>query len=892
MRAGAGQSHLGIRPAMAGALSLAALSALLPGSSLAATRGQLDGPPSDSTSTGTGEAEEPPNPAAEDEVAPPLSDGLVEPPTDSAAGEQPAADEQTPPDAPPETAAETGATAPSVDASTAPTTTDKGKRSKRGKRGKRGKQAAPADPAEAEIDADLQGLLEEEVVASASRKAESSSDAPATTEVITASDLRRFGIRTMDEAFTYLSLGMSHSQTGGTGAVGARGLSIAADLGSHVLLLLDGHVVNEPGAGASWYDTLGGMPIEMIDRIEIIYGPGSVLYGNNAMLAVVSIFTKKGSSIDGVQITGEHGWSPNQNRYGNLGNYRPDRAGRRDRIGLLYGRGFRVLGRDGDFMISGEYLGERGAKMHHGAQYIPELIDIFDFGPNTGSGDPRIWGGYSGKNVRGPYGYMKLGIGNFTLMARGAWLTDTSPESALEFGSKNGLSNQNSHVEGRYDYQIRRKVSGLARVYGDHYLFRNELDFPAPVFCGALTAPCMFHVAAEAMRIGAENQWRFDWFGDGRYETTVGADGQIRQNRGSFLTDNSVGEVEVTQPAYRVVESTIGVYAQQIARFHPRVRMNLGLRYDRFAYAQAFSPRAALITSPWKNGELKLIYSQAFRAPSRVELQFNDNPLRPEIVRGGELALQQRIGRHRLMISAWGSFWDTIIQRTFETDPANPGRTEVKQRNVNQIFGVGGTAGYSANFGRFDYGLHVSYGYNRVRLGGFGNDAFAPTDQSLLDSGYSRQAYDAYGRNQPLAVAPSVTGNLQLAYQWGERGPSTAFVMGVIGPRIIDRVYNSPNLLGLVDEGVRTTLPTTVQGRFIVSGDIAYLKQVTFGYRFAVDAISNTHSVSAVGPFGFYQVGDGTRQLDLLQVPRLTVFGGLDVRFGGVARREQRGAGK
>lgn len=751
-----------------------------------------------------------------------------------------------------------------------------------------GEEAPESTEDDLALDAELAGMLEETVVASASRKAEASGAAPATTEVITASDLRRFGIRTLDEAFNYLSLGMTHGATGGTGQVGARGITIAADLGSHVLLLLDGHVVNEPGTGASFYDTLGGLPMEMIDRIEIVYGPGSVLYGNNAMLAVVSVITKKGKSVDGVQVIGEHAWSPNQNRFGNFTNYRPDRAGHRNRIGLLYGRGFRVGRYDGDVLVSGEYLADRGPKHQYGPQFIPGIEDLFDFGANTGSGDPRIWGGYTPATVRGPYGYLKFALGRFTFMARGAWLTKTSPEAALEFGTKNGFGNSNAHLEARYDYQIKKKVSGLARVYGDYYGFRNELDFPGQTFCGAITAPCTFHVAAEDMRLGIENQWRFDWFADGRYETAIGADGQIRDNAGSFLTDNAIGEIETTQRPYRVTESNLGVYAQQIARFHPRVSMNVGARFDVFAYAMALSPRAALITNPWKDAELKLIYSQAFRAPGRVELEFNDEALKPEIVRGGELALQQRIGRHRLLFAGWGTFWDTIIQRTFESDPLNPGRQVVRQRNVNQIFGFGGSASYGAKFGNFDYVVQATYGYNRVRLGGLGGGDFNPTDDELLDLGFSRQAYDRFGRNQPLPAAPAVSGNLRLAYQWGEKGPSTAVVMSVTGPRIIDRVYNSANLLPLVDEGARTTVPTTVMGRFIVSGVIKELRRVEFGYRFAVDATSNVYTATAVGPFNFWQVGDGTRRLDLMQLPRLTVFGGIDVKFGGKAGRRDK----
>ncbi len=54
----------------------------------------------------------------------------------------------------------------------------------------------------------------------------------------------------------------------------------------------DGHAINEPLFGTARFDRGAGIPLEMVDHIEVILGPGSVLYGSNAMLGVINVITK------------------------------------------------------------------------------------------------------------------------------------------------------------------------------------------------------------------------------------------------------------------------------------------------------------------------------------------------------------------------------------------------------------------------------------------------------------------------------------------------------------------------------------------------------------------------------------------------------------------------
>ena len=88
-------------------------------------------------------------------------------------------------------------------------------------------------------------VLEENVVSGASRSDQRAGQAPATSTTITAEELRRFGIVNLGDALNFLSLGMFSHDRMSTPEVGARGVAISRDSNSHVLVVLDGMVVNE-----------------------------------------------------------------------------------------------------------------------------------------------------------------------------------------------------------------------------------------------------------------------------------------------------------------------------------------------------------------------------------------------------------------------------------------------------------------------------------------------------------------------------------------------------------------------------------------------------------------------------------------------------------------------
>jgi len=120
---------------------------------------------------------------------------------------------------------------------------------------------------------DLEALLEESVVSSASRTLGTQSTAPATSATISAEELRRHGIQSLDQALNYLGLGLVTQNPLHSVDIGARGVLFTADFGNHVLLLVDGHAVNEPWDYTAYFERGAAIPMEIVDHIEVILGP-------------------------------------------------------------------------------------------------------------------------------------------------------------------------------------------------------------------------------------------------------------------------------------------------------------------------------------------------------------------------------------------------------------------------------------------------------------------------------------------------------------------------------------------------------------------------------------------------------------------------------------------
>jgi outer membrane receptor for ferrienterochelin and colicins len=136
-------------------------------------------------------------------------------------------------------------------------------------------------------------LLETKVV-TASKFAQSISDAPGVMSVISRDDLQRWGGVTLAEVLERVpGLNLSSAYFTDRSIVAARGDQTKIN-GGHVLFLINGRPTREVLEGGLVSDLLESFPVAALDHIEVIKGPGSVLYGSNAFSAVVNLITKHG----------------------------------------------------------------------------------------------------------------------------------------------------------------------------------------------------------------------------------------------------------------------------------------------------------------------------------------------------------------------------------------------------------------------------------------------------------------------------------------------------------------------------------------------------------------------------------------------------------------------
>ncbi|MDR7554014.1 MAG: TonB-dependent receptor [Armatimonadota bacterium] len=119
------------------------------------------------------------------------------------------------------------------------------------------------------------------------RRPQPRSATPASVSVVTAAELARLGVRTVGEALAYLPEVYVRG-FGGPGAL--QEISIRGTASAHTLVLLDGVPLNSPAQGLAQLQTI---PIDLVERIEVLRGPFSAIYGSGALGGVVNIVTRR-----------------------------------------------------------------------------------------------------------------------------------------------------------------------------------------------------------------------------------------------------------------------------------------------------------------------------------------------------------------------------------------------------------------------------------------------------------------------------------------------------------------------------------------------------------------------------------------------------------------------
>ncbi len=138
------------------------------------------------------------------------------------------------------------------------------------------------------------------VVVTATRIPVAAAAAPASVSVISGEQLRREGITRITDAIERIP-GVSFAQTGSFG--GSTSLFLRGGESKYVKVLIDGVPVNAPGGAFDF----GTLTVDNVDRIEVVRGPASVLYGADAVTGVIQIFTRPGGGHSHATVSARAG---------------------------------------------------------------------------------------------------------------------------------------------------------------------------------------------------------------------------------------------------------------------------------------------------------------------------------------------------------------------------------------------------------------------------------------------------------------------------------------------------------------------------------------------------------------------------------------------------------
>jgi iron complex outermembrane receptor protein len=465
----------------------------------------------------------------------------------------------------------------------------------------------------------VEELAELDVVYAASRHRQTQREAPSLVTVVTSAEIRRYGHRTLADVLRSLS-GFYATDDHNYTYLGVRGFGLPGDYNTRILLLVDGVRLNENIYDMAFFGREFPIDLSLVDRIEVVRGPGAAVYGNNAFFAVVNVVTRRGRHVDGAELALEAGSAAT--------------GGAR----VTYGRQTAAA----EYLVSASGWRSGGDDL-----FFPEYAD------ESGNGLARDLDGERAARV-----FASLGSRGFTLQATHVDRAKDVPTASYEtvFGDRrNGTIDTATRVTLQYEREL-RGVGALARLSHGRYRYSGTYVYPEEWLQGDYASGSWWSLEATGstrrkgshlLTFGAELQW----------------DTSLRQ--WSTYPDGSGFDVDGRGTRW-------GAFMQDDLRLGSRLTASAGLRYDRYRSVEGHtSPRLGLVLAATESLTLKALYGTAFRAPNEYERRYYDRqgPLGPETIRTAELVAEKRLGSGvRLAAAAFHNAMEGLIELRSDDD--------------------------------------------------------------------------------------------------------------------------------------------------------------------------------------------------------------------------------
>ncbi|MFH1050218.1 MAG: TonB-dependent receptor [bacterium] len=518
---------------------------------------------------------------------------------------------------------------------------------------------------------DLLELLNTEV-STASKYNQKISEIPASVMVITSEDITKYGYTSLADVINSVKSFFIRNDRNYLYA-GTRGFERPSSYGNKILLLINGHTYNDNIYQSTNYENELGLDMSIVDRVEIVQGPGSVMYGTGAMLSVINIITKSGRQMNQTKVNFE---------YGNPGIIT-------SRVSVGYELTDKL-----NFTLSGNYGKSDGDNL-----YFPEYDDPTT---NNGFANNMDWEKH--------YGLMgTLNYGDFSLQAYFNSRDKSIPTAAwdMAFNHDSAIStDERAFAELKYEKELSSDINVMLRGYYDTYLYEGKYPYE-----------------------GDEGNY---YYYDMDKGTWLGLEGKIQwdllvSNRLTFgfeYKNNTEGKIEIwydEEPDYykKDFPFTIGsFYLQDNYQITENFSVTGGLRYDLYSIAEnSLAPRLAMIYNPFQKSTFKFLYGEAFRVPNLFELYYFDettliaNPnLKSERNRTHEIIWEEIFGDNIFTsFNVYHYRMFNLIDEDLIVE-TKTGDTISQFKNLNKVLSYGVEAGITAKFLRAVSGyLYLTY---------------------------------------------------------------------------------------------------------------------------------------------------------------------------------------
>ena len=589
----------------------------------------------------------------------------------------------------------------------------------------------------------LSELLEVEVVTAVKRE-QVITEAPSIVSVFSREDIHQMAAVTVVDILKYapgIAVSMARD---GSYRIAMRGVRAHGT----ILLLLDGQALNNIYDGSLLFD----LPIDFVDQIEIIRGPGSALYGNNAVVGVINIRTNN-HAANKISIK-----AGSEQSFGLSGNYssQPHNALAAD--GIDADRDKNDDEKSSVFAIAAGYWGSDGANNPNTAH------NVFNTDGWTQDSSRFIEDAY----IRAAYEARNWQVSGFFLhREQGPWSGDE-----FDFGPDSEYRQDQLLVNASGQYILAENLQFQPRISAD-YLSNNDLKQSHPsgyigngnVFAdGALTKEeyqtCKLELDAQFDYRFHENH-RLLWGLVYSYQKILAYELQRNYISASQQPQDTFANHDELLFEQDDKTRTIAAGYVQAEFIWPSVSLIAGVRLDNYSdFGHTLNPRLAVVYQVNNQLSFKGMYATAFRAPTFKELYDNtrvgvngfrgNTALQPQTIDTLELGFELTLASLLFRGNVFYNQMDDVID---EFDPVGGGAR-------GDIVNTGNTETYGAEFevsavlGRFELFFNYSQFYRE----------FTWSDDSLFDAECCRPFLQSEGE-QELVNTPRIQANTGLFYK-------------------------------------------------------------------------------------------------------------------------------